>query len=218
MKKVKTKVQVRIPKKVERILLYLGGVLLVVLVYLFVFQRMQLTNQELETKVSSLRTEEMQLREMKSAQKEHEQATREMSAKIDDILDRFPESNLEEDIVSFAQSLEVQLGVDITALRFSGRNLMQQGENSGYVLYTNPVEYNFLSGYENMKGMVAAITGASSGKNVESIVLSYDSDTGMLNGTMVINEFSLSGNGRIYEPLGSFDVTLGNNNPFATAE
>ena len=218
MKKVKTKVQVRIPKKVERILLYLGGVLLVVLVYLFVFQRMQLTNQELETKVSSLRTEEMQLREMKSAQKEHEQATREMSAKIDDILERFPESNLEEDIVSFAQSLEVQLGVDITALRFSGRNLMQQGENSGYVLYTNPVEYNFLSGYENMKGMVAAITGASSVKNVESIVLSYDSDTGMLNGTMVINEFSLSGNGRIYEPLGSFDVTLGNNNPFATAE
>lgn len=218
MKKVKTKVQVRIPKKMERILLYLGGVLLVVLVYLFVFQRMQLTNQELETKVSSLRTEEMQLREMKSAQKEHEQATREMSAKIDDILDRFPESNLEEDIVSFAQSLEVQLGVDITALRFSGRNLMQQGENSGYVLYTNPVEYNFLSGYENMKGMVAAITGASSVKNVESIVLSYDSDTGMLNGTMVINEFSLSGNGRIYEPLGSFDVTLGNNNPFATAE
>lgn len=218
MKKVKTKVQVRIPKKVERILLYLGGVLLVVLVYLFVFQRMQLTNQELETKVSSLRTEEMQLREMKSAQKEHEQATREMSAEIDDILDRFPESNLEEDIVSFAQSLEVQLGVDITALRFSGRNLMQQGENSGYVLYTNPVEYNFLSGYENMKGMVAAITGASSGKNVESIVLSYDSDTGMLNGTMVINEFSLSGNGRIYEPLGSFDVTMGNNNPFATAE
>lgn len=218
MKKIESKIKVQIPQKLERILLYVGGIFLVVIAYVFIFQRMQLTNQELETKIMRLRTEEGQLLEMKNAQKEHEQDTKAMAAKINDMLDMFPENNLEEDTLLFAKSLEDELDVEVSSLYLAGKNLIHQGENSGYVLYAHPVEYNFTSGYEDLKKMVGAISGAASKKNVESIILSYDSETGELIGSMTINEFSLSGEGQTYEAPDISYVNVGNNNPFATGE
>lgn len=218
MRKIESKIQVQIPKKLERVLLYVGGILLVVMAYVFVFQRMQLTNQELETTIMRLQTEESQLLEMKNAQKEHEQDTKAMAAKITDILEMFPENNLEEDTLLFAKSLEDELEVNVSSLYLAGKNLVQQGENSGYILYAHPVEYEFTSGYEDLKKMVGAISGAVSKKNVESITLSYDSETGELSGSMTINEFSMTGDGQSYEAPDISNVNVGNSNPFATGE
>ncbi len=218
MKKIESKIRVRIPKKAKRLLLYVGGLALVAVVYVFVFQNMQLKNQELDTTVSHLRTEQSQLLEMKNAQKEHEQDMQSMNAEIEDMLVKFPQDNMEEDALAFANSLEEKTGVEIDDVYFAGKNLVNKGENSGYVLYADPVEYNFTGGYMEMKKLAAAITGASAKKNIESIILTYDSETGKLRGTMTINQFSLNGEGQEYQPSDISGVNVGNKNPFATAE
>lgn len=218
MKKIENKIHVQIPQKAERILLYAGGLLMVLLVYMFVFQNLQLKNQDLQIKVSKLQTEHAQLLDMKNNQKAHASDTKEMQAQIDKLLKKFPADNKEEDAIMFAKELEDKNEIHVSDISFAGKNLVRQGENSDYVMYATPVEYTYESGYSDLKKTVSAILKAGDKKNVENITVAYDSETGNLQGTMTINEFSLEGDGQEYVPTTIKDVENGNQNPFATAE
>lgn len=217
MKKIEKKIRVQIPQKLERILLYVGGLFLVLLVYVLVFSSMQLKNQELDLHVSKLETEKAQLLDMKNHQKEHANDTEKMKKEIASMLKTFPAENKEEDAIMFATNLEDKTKLQVYDIYFAGKNLIQQGEASGYVLYSNPVEYNYQSGYTSLKKSVSAILKAGAKKNVENITLSYDSSTGTLQGSMTVNEFSIEGNGQEYAPVEISGVEKGNQNPFAAA-
>ena len=106
MKKIEHKIHVQIPQKLERILLYAGGILMVLLVYVFVFQNLQLKNQDLGIKVSKLQTEHTQLLDMKNNQKAHASDTKEMQGQIDKLLKKYPADAKEEDAIMFAKNLE----------------------------------------------------------------------------------------------------------------
>lgn len=218
MKKLNHKIHVQIPQKLERILLYAGGLFMVLLVYVFVFQNLQLKNQELQLHVSKLQTEQAQLLEMKNNQKSHASDTKEMQSQIDKLMKKYPADNKEEDAIMFARELEEKNEMHISDITFAGKNLVKQGENSGYVMYATPVEYSYRSGYTNLKKAVSEILKATARKNVENITIAYDAETGELQGNMIINEFSLEGDGQEYSPATIKDVETGNENPFATAK
>ena len=218
MKKIKTRLHVHISQKVERLFLYLGGVVLVLLVYVFAFRNLQLKNQELALSNDKLRTEETQLLQMKADEKSHKQAIAEMEGQIETMLNGFPEKNLEEDSIMLANKLEKNSEVRITDMYFAGKNMVQTGKQSGYTLYANPIEYNFSSGYNDLKNIVTSIYKAKVERNVETIHIGYDVDTGKLQVTMVLNEYSITGDGQEYHPVKIPDVSVGNQNPFATAQ
>ena len=218
MKKIEHKIHVQIPQKLERILLYAGGILMVLLVYVFVFQNLQLKNQDLGIKVSKLQTEHTQLLDMKNNQKAHASDTKEMQGQIDKLLKKYPADAKEEDAIMFAKNLEDKNEIYVSDISFAGKNLVKQGESSGYVMYATPVEYTYESGYTDLKKTVSAILKAGDKKNVENITIAYDTETGKLQGTMTVNEFSLQGDDREYDPTNIKDVETGNQNPFATAD
>lgn len=218
MKKIANGLSVRIPKRLERVLLYVGGILLVAVVYVFVFQKLQVSNEELKNQVSKLTTENEQLIQMKNDQKSHEEDIKKFSKEIERIVNDFPADALEEDAVMFANQLEINQAVSVSDIYYANRNRIKKGKKSGYILYATPVEYTFTSGYESLKNMVAEILRADEKKNVENINLSYDSESGKLRGTLMMNEYSLTGDGRQYQPKDIGDVATGNANPFATAE
>ena len=139
MKKIEHKIHVQIPQKLERILLYAGGILMVLLVYVFVFQNLQLKNQDLGIKVSKLQTEHTQLLDMKNNQKAHASDTKEMQGQIDKLLKKYPADAKEEDAIMFAKNLEDKNEIHVSDISFAGKNLVKQGESSGYVMYATPV-------------------------------------------------------------------------------
>ena len=218
MKKIESKIQVRIPKNVERLLFYAGGLFLVIFVYVFVFQNLQLKNQELDTKVSHLRTEESQLLEMKKSQKDNKAAIISMQSEIADMLERYPADVMEEDAIRYAYKVEDGLDISITNISFNQRNLVTTGEKSGYQLMVTPITYTYSVGYNDLKKFISDFQQVGDMRNVESISLGYDADTGLLFGVMDANHYSIEGGDQVYKPTGDEQLSIGNENIFGTAK
>ncbi len=198
--------------------IYLGGFLLLFLAYFVGYKNLQQNVGTAEKQVAELRTEESQLLDMKKNQKQNLADTKKMNAEIEDILKEFPADNYEEDSLLFADELEKTYEVHVKNLAFAGKNLVRQGEKSGYSLYTTPVRYDIIGGYNNIKQFVGAILEAKSLKNVENIHLAYDTDTGELQGDMTLNEFSIIGGVQEYVVPVIPGVVVGNQNPFGTVD
>ncbi|MDD6193612.1 MAG: hypothetical protein PUB19_01785 [Lachnospiraceae bacterium] len=208
----------KIPVKIQKTLLYAGGILLIVLVYVFVFQSMNLKCQEKQIEVSKGQKEAARYTAMKSKQKENEAETKRMKDEIAALLAQFPADVKEEDAIVHADAIEESLDVSVTNLRFEQKNLMEKGEKSQISLFARPIEYTFLSGYKDMKSMIAEIAESGDMRNVDSITIGYDGETGLLQGTMVTNYYSMEGKEIEYKAPNILGVNIGNDNVFGTAK
>jgi hypothetical protein len=83
-------------------------------------------------------------------------------------------------------------------------------------LMDTEVTYNFTAAYEDSKEMFASILAFADKRNVSSIALSYDSDSGLLVGNMNVNMFYLSGTDAVYSEPDTGVTQHGTDNIFAT--
>ena len=83
-------------------------------------------------------------------------------------------------------------------------------------LYAVNLSLDYSVSYEGFKKIIDFIQADTDKRNIESISLSYDTETGNLLGTMVINLFELQGNDKVYEEPYIPSMPLGNTNPFGT--
>lgn len=85
-----------------------------------------------------------------------------------------------------------------------------------YQLYTKPLELEFTCGYQSLKQLINVLQTMRYKTNVESLSVSFDSSTGLLTGTMTINNFSIKDS-----PTGelTYNVVseIGTSNLFGTA-
>ena len=85
-----------------------------------------------------------------------------------------------------------------------------------YQLYTKPLEMEFTCGYQSLKQLINVLQTMRYKTNVESLSVSFDSSTGLLTGTMTINNFSIKDS-----PTGELSYTvvteIGTSNLFGTA-
>lgn len=216
---VKKSAGIQIPKSTQKLLYYLGGLILVVLVYFLVFQNFKAISEELKVTVADLKAEELQLIEMKEHQEENQAAIAKMTREIKDMLKGFPANVMEEDGIWHASRLEEGIEVLINEMEFSQRNLVAAGTQSDYSLFVTPIIYRFSSvGYADMKEMISKMTTADVICNVESVKVAYDEDNGLLQGELICNHYSVEGGDQQYEPSDSMPVNVGNDNVFGTAK
>ena len=208
----------KIPGKMQKILLYAGGLLLVLFVYVFVFQSLNLKCQEKQIELSKGQKDAAAYTAMKDKQKENELATKEMQDDMAALMAQFPADVMEEDAIVHADAIEEALEVSVTDMRFQKKNLMSKGEQTEVSLFSRPIEYTFSAGYKDMKTMLAEIAESGDMRNVESIVIGYDSETGLLQGTMATNYYSIEGGEREYKAPNILGVGIGNENVFGTAK
>lgn len=85
-----------------------------------------------------------------------------------------------------------------------------------YQLYTKPLELEFTCGYQSLKQLINVLQTMRYKTNVESLSVSFDSSTGLLTGTMTINNFSIKDS-----PTGELTYNVvsecGTSNLFGTA-
>jgi TolA-binding protein len=78
------------------------------------------------------------------------------------------------------------------------------------------VSMNFVSTYEGFKRLVDYIKNYPDKTVIDNVVVSYDSSTGNLAGSMVLKRFALTGTGKDYQPPYIEDISIGTENIFGT--
>lgn len=92
-----------------------------------------------------------------------------------------------------------------------------ESQNNLRFLYVMTVNLDYSVTYDGFKSIIDFIQTNSDKRNVESISLSYDSESGNLLGTMVVNLFELNGTDKQYQAPYIPSMPQGNTNPFGTA-
>ncbi|MDF2487144.1 MAG: hypothetical protein K0R46_3312 [Herbinix sp.] len=78
------------------------------------------------------------------------------------------------------------------------------------------VSMNFVSTYEGFKRLVDYIKNYPDKTVIDNVVVSYDSSTGNLAGSLVLKRFALTGTGKAYQPPYIEDISIGTKNIFGT--
>lgn len=89
-------------------------------------------------------------------------------------------------------------------------------EKPNYSLYDMAVSYDFTVTYDDLKKMVKKIQEDPDKRNISSISLTYDSESGKLSGNMSVNMYFLTGTEKVYETPNPGNIKKGTTNIFGT--
>ena len=86
------------------------------------------------------------------------------------------------------------------------------------VLYRTQVTLQFNGTYAGLKEAVTYLADQNGRMTLDNVNASYDTSTGNLTGTIIVNMFSMTGTGNSYSEPDAGDVTYGTDNIFGTIE
>lgn len=87
-------------------------------------------------------------------------------------------------------------------------------EDYYYDLYSVPITYNFNVDYFNFKTAIQYIRDAADTQSLRNVVLTYNPETGDLNGNLIVSDYVLSGSGNSYTAPSLPEIPVGTLNPF----
>lgn len=204
-----------ISKKDQKLLLCAGGLLLALLAYLFVFRNFSEKNSDLQKENQNLSSQVQQLEILDANKEQYISDTKDLKAQVQEMIDRYPSEVREENAVMYAYEMENESDIHVNSMTITPANLLYTMEK-GYGLSVITVNMDYSVTYEGFKDIIDFIRTDRDKRNVESISLSYDSETGNLLGTMVVNLFELQGIDKEYEAPYIPSMPRGNTNPFGT--
>ncbi len=92
------------------------------------------------------------------------------------------------------------------------------GEYGPIALRNSVFTYNFETSYSGFKNIVDYFTNLPSRTSISDVSLGFDSGSGLLNGSMTVNRYSMTGTGELYTPPVFPAVSSGKTNIFGTLE
>lgn len=221
----------RINRKDAKLLLYTGGILTLVLVYFLVFKPVQEDNRLLMAENSRL-AEELNRREEHAQNMEfYREEIRSMQAEIKGALSAFPAAIREETVIMYADALERQSDMEIAGVNIGlpsqiyelgqGAAVFDEEGNqfpvsTGVYLHQTQAVYTFTVSYDDFKKTMNSVLNQKELRNVENVILSFDSASGKLVGSMAVNLFSVSGTEKTYQDPDVPGMSLGTGNIFGT--
>lgn len=217
----------------KKILLCVAGAAVVLLVFFLVFRPTREKTKVLKEENAQLATRVEELTILDQNKEEYLAETAHMNSEIVEKLSHFPVAVKEEDSIMYAVQLEKYNDMVINAISINPEELLYTSSiptsspavksapegvdvTPLYLYNTNSV-YSFTSSYEGFKENLAIIQKDADTKNVNALSLAYDSESGMLIGTMSVNMFAVDGTGEEYKEPGIRNMKTGVANVFGTA-
>ncbi len=216
-----SKINLKINDREKKLLLILGGLILIFLVYRLLFVPLQNDNESLKSEAGQLEAQVEQMRGMVANQSSYESQTKEMKEEMDLVFDGIPSNLTAEDEILYAYNMEKQYDLTVTSLSMPDALLAYtmnaDGNNvqdSGKLLYKVPMAIACDISYEGIKDYLRNLENEKYSKSIENISLTYNSETGRLSGTLTVNMYYLFGNDRAYTPQTIDGVSIGTDNIF----
>lgn len=197
------------------LIMIIVGLMVAFLSYQFVYKP---SMKELETVKEERKALEAQYEELKPVldnQQQYATTIESISAKLSELVKRFPAYYLYEDGILYLREFEKRDDMTVffdtftiaesTLLdSYSGR---VNKEEKMFALANATINATFTlgtledneSGYKDMKTMVSAIYADSKPKNIEAITLNFNRTNGLVNGVMQMNMYSFTDGTNAYE-------------------
>lgn len=262
-----------ISKKDIKLLLYVGGILLLIAGYFLGYQHFAEIQVTLDEENVNLQSQVVRLNDIYMNQEMYIEQTQTFNQEIQAIYESFPAEVREEDAILYGRGLEKDYEMKISSIGISKANqfyllgsavagtdtaaadvetdeeLMDTtGETTDttttseetpvttgqtvdaalglmsessvqlpqIALFDTAVTYDFSVGYEDCKSVFAAILACADKRNIPSISLSYDGESGKLVGNMSVNMYYIAGTDEVYEEPDAGVVLHGVDNIFGT--
>ena len=218
----------KISKRDSMLLLALAGLLIFLLLYLLVFNTFQAkadaAAQNVATLTPQLQQLEQEYQNLATYQSEIEQY-RSSSA---DKLAAFPADIKEEDLMSYLMTLEADNGITLDSISFNGSTMLTEfpgmvqkdGKDVATTMdaYSSNVVTTGQFSYDQMKKVIDYIYSSPRQTSLNSVAVSYNSETGGLTGSLDINRYYISYPEAVYTPEPLPSVALGVTDPFGTVK
>ena len=139
---------------------------------------------------------------------------------INEILAKYGAKGTKEKSIMFISRLESEATAQVSSIGFTDdQNIYNssQVDDAGVPVIRGykkqlTIEYSCL--YENMKRVFSFIGNYPNRANIESFTMMYNQETGGVNGSLIINEFSVEDANHVYEAPSVTGVQLGKDNIF----
>lgn len=217
----------------KKLLLFVAGIGVLLLVFFLVFRPTREKTQVLKDENAQLLNQVAELTLLDQNKETYLEETSNMNSEIVENLTHFPVAVKEEDTIMYAVELEDHNDMVINSISISPEELLYTSSipvtspavkvapegvdvTPLYLYNTNSI-YSFTSSYEGFKENLAMIQKDADKKNVNALSLAYDSESGMLIGTMSVNMFAVDGTGAEYTEPDIPNMKIGVSNVFGTA-
>lgn len=153
--------------------------------------------------------------------------------KMGEAFNRYGVGNTPEKSIMLVKRMETEVGAKMPSVSFSSPSLLtsiqvpviediegteEDNYNVTYAsidILTETLTVSYSCNYEQLKKLIDFINVYPERMNIESISISYDSETSDLSGSLVLNLFAVTGTDRVYEEPTIDDIRLGEDNIFA---
>lgn len=218
----------KISKKESYMLLMLLGVMIVFCAFWFGFRNISAKTETLSREADVIDAEVQKYSLIKDNIDVYQVGIQEATEKINNIVAKIPSDVLPEDAMMLAREFEKDnKNTFVSSVSLSDReNVASVTSNPvnetstpiTYYLNKNEVSYVHSNSYAGLKDLVEYISNHKNRMSIDTIMVAYDEETGMLAGTTVVDFYSIQGTGKDYIPQSINNIRLGTKNIFGTVE
>ena len=232
-------------KSDKTIILMLVGILLAAASYFLVYKNLTAETETMQKANAELKKEVEYLQELADNKQKYIDDTAAMQIKIEEIKAQFPAQYLPEDDILYmidaeethsAVATSINMGVTavvevappVTEAPAATEEPAAEGEATevsteetvapDIMLYRTPVTVNMLSGYKGIKDFLKQVNTDKNRKAVDTISISFDTETGELLSTIGMSMYSLTGTEAVYTSPKVDGVVYGTDDIFNSAK
>lgn len=232
----------KMSKRDSMLVIALMGVLLFLLVFFYLYKPLKAKTEVLQSECVGLQ-ETVTLYEQYDANKEvYLQETEKYLAETKEIQEHFLADISREDQIMVVTNLERQISdkmrVDYMNMSDASEVIYQTQEtdlanpaetttndtvpqieennsvSTGIRMFMQPIEFGCNITYEGFKLLIANIFATPERKSIQSVNLSFDSETGNIRATMQMNQYFMTGTENVYQQITIPNSRIGTNNIF----
>ena len=216
----------KVSKRDLYLLLAVAGVIIAFCAWKFGFEKMSAKTETLRNDTAAIQAEIDKYSAVKNNIDIYQKGIEDATNKIAGILRKFPSDVLVEDAVMLGRELEkndASTYVSSTSVGnqlnvFTAQSVPADATSSPvtYQLLKTQIGMSYTTSYKGFKEMLDYLNGHANRMSLENYSLSYDSATGLLSGSSMVNMYYVLGTDKAYTEQNLSGVKLGTKNIFST--
>lgn len=232
----------KLSKKETNMLIALAGLLIAVAAYYFGYQKLTDKADELSAQSAAMETQIATYETWLANQDVYEEETARMKQEITDWVGEFPSNALPEDDMKLVYQLDnrsaedylfvesmafgtaasaytTDYTTDTSSLPTEDAELAQAANlYPVYTLYQTQTSLGMTCSYSGLKKLISNVYSQSDRRAVDAVSLSFDDATGLLNGSLTLDTYYVTGSDKPYSQPSLTPVREGTDNIFGTVE
>jgi len=192
--------------------------LLTIFVYRMIYYEMVEKRDTIHSENVALQSRLEELEGKVAKKEEYEANIAEAEAELLQVLGKYGAGNTPEKSILFVREMEEELDMEIPNVSFSNPSVVTTADLSGMgmngewgqiEILSEQLSLSYSCGYEQWKELFLFLTQYPERRAIRSVNATYNSESGLLSGSLVVDLFALTGGKKEYVAPKTEDISLG---------